>query len=282
MKNAGIWLGKAAIVWLVLVVGQMVGGMAGMAVAHAPMADAVGDGPISGPQAVAVINLIFALVLGAQASNMSLTPWRKAIVLFVILYGVESVLSLIEAVYFGTYLKLPPETYVVAAVTNGIKAAAGAVVAAWLWRSNDPQGFAWPRGLWWKLPVIIPIYIVFYFGAGFLIAWQGEAVRTFYAQGLHIDAGQLALLQVGRALIWGGLGVVSVAALRGTAMRKALLTGLAFAVFMAIALLYPTSFMPWAVRQFHIVEIFTSNFLFGMVTALILLIGGKARAGTEA
>ncbi len=282
MKTAGIWLGKAAIVWLVFVVGQMIGGMIGMAIVHTPMPQNVGDGPLTDMQAVAVINLIFALVLGAQASNMSLTPWRKTIALFVILYGVESVLSLIEAVYFGTYLKLPPETYVMAAVTNGVKSALGAIAAAWLWRSKDPQGFVWPRGLWWKLPVLVPIYILFYFGAGFFIAWQGEAVRAFYAQGSHIDAGQLALLQVGRTMIWGGLGAVSVAAINGTPMRKALLTGLAFAVFMAVALLYPTGFMPWAVRQFHIVEIFTSNFLFGIVAALILLIGSKPKAVMKA
>lgn len=277
MKNAGIWLGKAAVVWLVLIVSQMAGGMIGMAITHAPPM-AAGDGPIDATQAVMITNLLFALTLAAQASNMSLKWAQKATVLFAILFTVETVLSLIEAVYFGTYLKLGAATYVLSIVTNGIKAALVAMVAAWLWRSATPQGFSWPRGLWWKLAIISPIYVVFYFAAGAFIAWQGEAVRAYYQQGMHINTGELALLQVGRGFIWGGLATLSVAAAAGGKLQKALVTGLVFAVFMAAALLYPTSFMPWAVRQFHIVEISTSNFLFGMIAALILSIEMKPKS----
>ena len=69
---------------------------------------------------------------------------------------------------------------------------------------------------------------------GFGTIWQGAEVRAYYEQGMHIDRGQLALLQVLRGAIWAGLALLIVKSLKGTATVRAVLTGLSFAVLMII------------------------------------------------
>jgi hypothetical protein len=70
--------------------------------------------------------------------------------------------------------------------------------------------------------------------------------------------------------VWAGLALLIAATISGPARSRAVLAGLAFAVFMVGPLLYPNAFMPWAVRQVHLVEIGTSNLLFGLVAVLLL------------
>ena len=57
-----------------------------------------------------------------------------------------------------------------------------------------------------------------------------------------------------------------------------MLTCVAFSVLMALPLLYPNPLMPWPVRQVHLIEVGVSNFLFGVLAALIML--KKARTPT--
>ncbi|MEI9903563.1 MAG: hypothetical protein WDN06_05945 [Asticcacaulis sp.] len=270
-----MFLLKCAGLWLVLVIGQIAGGMVTSLVAPASAAAVGHDGPLSAAAALPVIAAIFALMLGGLAAHMRWNGWRKALVLFTVLYGVGSVMSQIEAVYFNSYLKLSMLTTAGALAGDAIRAALAAAACAFLWRGGSDEPAERFGGLGWKLPVIVPIYIVFYFGAGALIAWQGAAVRHYYGQGMHIDPGQLALLQVFRGALWAGLALMMAKALTGGRWLRAALTGGAFAVFMAVLLLYPISFMPWDVRKFHIMEIGSSNFLFGLLAVLIITIGFK-------
>ena len=274
MKSLAIQTLNTIALWLILMIGQMLGGVVAMAVTHANLAALPDDGPFRLMVALLIVNAAFAVAIAALAAHMHLAPWRKACALFVVLYGVETVLSLIEAAYFGSYLGLPASTLAMICITNAVKSILVCVAAGFLWRSvNDVA--PWPSGLWWKFVVIVPVYILIYFGAGALIAWQGPALRAYYAQGLHIDRIQLSLLQVGRALIWAGLALVLVRTIRAPMCLTAGLTGLAFCVFMGISLIIPTSFMPWDVRKMHLMEVSSSNFVFGVIAALILMAGSS-------
>lgn len=275
MKPVLSWPLKIAALTGVLIIGQMVGGMIGAAITHAPV-PGTGDGPLNGMQAQGVISLLFAMVMALLAAHMRVGFWSKAAVLAIVMWGVESLQALIEAAYFADYLHLPMNTLVMGGIGSAVKAVLAAVVAAWLWRSKEASGFDWPRGLWWKFILIIPLYIVAYFGAGALIAWQGAELRDYYQQGMQIDQKELMLLQAGRSLIWAALALLIVASVHGGKWLKAGLVGLSFAVFMAVVLLYPTDFMPWAVRRMHLVEVFVSNLLFGIIAGHILLIGRKS------
>ena len=273
MNTTAKFLLKCAGAWIALLVGQVLGGLVTAAIA--PGAGAMGhDGPLSEAMAFPVVAAIFALVLGALASRIRWSGWRRGLVLFCVLYVVGTVLSQIEAVYFNSYLKLPLATTLGALAGDVIKAAVASAACALLWRDAGPPAER-IGGLWWKLPPLSLLYVIVYFGAGALIAWQGAAVRKFYGQGLHIDSGQLALLQIFRGAIWAGLALLLAKALTGRRWQRAALTGAAFSAFMAAQLLYPISFMPWDVRKFHILEVGSSNFLFGLLCVFVLMIGVK-------
>ena len=125
-------------------------------------------------------------------------------------------------------------------------------------------------GLGWRLALIIPLYIAFYFGAGQFVAWQGAALRAYYDQAQHIDRAQLAQLQVVRGAIWAGLTWMSVRQLTGRPLARALTIGVVFAVIMVMPLVIPNPYMPWDVRKMHFLEIASSNFLFGILAAGLL------------
>ncbi len=279
MNTSVKFLLKCAGVWVALIVGQIGGGLLTGLIAPTG-ANVMGhDGPLTAEIALPVVAALFALMLGGLASHIRWTGLAKFLTLFTVLYVVGTVQSQIEAVYFNAYLKLSTATTLGALAGDAIKSAIAAGAAALLWRNTAPA--AEPvGGLWWKVPLLSLVYVVIYFGAGAMIAWQGAAVRQYYAQGAHIDMGQLALLQVFRGAIWASVALLLARALTGGRWLRAALTGGAFSIFMATQLLYPISFMPWAVRKFHIMEVGSSNFLYGLVCVLVLMIGVKASPST--
>lgn len=274
-------VGKFALLWAALYIGQILGGAVSTLLLHPQIPKLTMDGPFGTMDGLAVVTAGYALVMSLLAPRLRGSYRLRAGAQFLILFVVGSLLSEIEAIWFNAYLKLPAAVLAMLPLTAFVQASIGALVAAALWRGKNEAAERFP-GLWWKLPVIIPIYIVFYFGAGALIAWQSPDVRAYYEQGMHIDDLQLALLQVGRGLIWGLTAFVAVRQLTGEKWLRALLTGLAFAVFMAIVLLLPAGFMPWPVRRMHLVEILSSNLLFGILASLILMTGMKPKVASEA
>lgn len=273
MKNGLMFTIKAIALWLALMVGQILSGMVILAMVHGPLPGSLANEPLTAIQAMAIVAAAFAVVLGLLAATMRWSTWGKAAALFVILYGLETLLSFIESIYFNTYLHLPVMLLAGMAVGNIIKAGLVAVACALLWPAKSGVPAEPLGGLVWKLPVIIPLYILVYFAAGQFIAWQGAELRDYYGQGLQIDRLQLSLLQVFRGAIWAGLALLLVKSLKGGIWQRAVMTGLAFAVLMALVLLMPNPYMPWAVRRMHLLEVFSSNFLFGIACVLILMAG---------
>lgn len=265
MREYATHAAKTAALWFVLIAGSILGsnlfGVTG------PVA--AGDGPLTIGQAFLAVNAFNAVLLGAVAARMSGPFWRRAIFLFLLLYLLETLLSQIEAWFFGQWLGLPEGLMPAVAASDGLKALLASLAAAWMWRVDAPAG-QMPEGLAWKLPLLVPAYILAYFAAGQFIAWQSADVRAFYGDGVGIDAARLILLQAGRGAIWAGLALIAAWTLTGSPLRRGLLTGAAFAVFMAAPLLYPNAFMPWPVRSVHLVEIAVSNFLYGLLAVLLL------------
>ena len=144
-----------------------------------------------------------------------------------------------------------------------------AIGIALLWRRTSEPGSK-VEGLAWKAPAIAILYILCYFCAGQMIAWQSADVRAFYAHVDQIGQPALVALQFGRGLVWCGLAWLVLRTLAGPSWRTALLTGLAFSGLMIPALLFPNPVMPWPVRSVHMVEVGVSNFLFGILAIWIL------------
>ena len=72
------------------------------------------------------------------------------------------------------------------------------------------------------------------------------------------------------------VAIFIVTRLRGSLLRRALVTAVLFFSLTALQLLYPTPFFPWAVRAAHLSEVGSSEFLYGIISTLVLL-GGAAK-----
>jgi len=261
MKDAG----KGCLLWILLVVGQSLGGVLFFRHIH-PFPS---DGPVGAGQALLIVNLIDAVILVLLAGHARLRGPALGLMLGGLLFGVQVFQSEIETLIFNGDIGMSGALFVAILWSGLLRDVLAAIGIALLWRRTSEPGSK-VEGLAWKAPAIAILYVVCYFCAGQMIAWQSADVRAFYA---HVDQiGQTALvaLQFGRGLVWCGLAWLVVRTLAGPIWRTALLTGLAFSGLMIPALLFPNPVMPWPVRSVHMVEVGVSNFLFGILAVWIL------------
>lgn len=276
MKLLG-FAAKACALWLVLMIGQVAGGVLFF---HGAPAIAK-DGPLDAGQAVLVINVVDALMLAVLAEAGRLRGWTLGLALGAVFFGLECGLSAIETVVFGADVRLPAGLVLGNLGLGVLRSLLVGAAMALLWRKGAHGEAPKLSGLVWKVPLIAALYIVCYFTAGAQIAMKFAAVRAYYTHLGQISFGYLLAVQFGRGLIWCGLAWLLARSLSGPAWRTALLTGLAFFLLMDLPLLFPNPFMLWPVRAAHFVEIFASNLVFGVLASLILL-AGAGRAAENA
>ena len=274
MKSSLIRVAKAVGLWLVLMIGMVLGGMLFFrdAPAIAP------DGPFDAGQAMLMVNGIAAIVLAWLAERMRLRGFALGATLAVALFGIETIMSLIEAVVFNNDLRIPMATVWKGAYSGLVRDVLAGLAIALMWRGQTSETPLALGGFAWKLPVIAVLYIVCYFVAGSFIAWQSAEVRAYYANIGDISLPYLIGVQFVRGLIWAGIVWLLVRAMRGGVWVKALLSGVGLSVLMDLQLLFPNPVMPWPVRSVHMVEVGISNFVFGALAAVILLSGARARS----
>lgn len=277
MNRLALDLMRALALWLTLAFGQALGGL--LFLRATPVL--AQDGPLGSGQALLVTSLADAVILVVIAGSMRARGWTLGLVLAAVLLSVQTGQSLIEAAVFGRDVRLSSALMFGVAATAVLRGALAAAMIARLWRGRVHGPAARLTGLVWKLPLISFLYVLCYFAAGALIAWPSPAVRAYYAHVGQIDSGFLWAVQFGRGLVWAGLAVLLTSGLAVPAWRSALLTGLAFSGFMTPQLLYPNPVMPWAVRSMHMIEVGTSNLLFGALAALILIAGAQRTAAIE-
>lgn len=265
MKAFGSWVVKFLALWVAMAAATIGTGM----LMPPPPAAGVADGPVGALTALMSVTGIGALVLAGLASRLTGTGWRRFAILFAVLFGVETGLSWIEAVFFNDFVKLSGLALINMAVSGLIKAGISAAAATLLWRRPGEAERLGAIG-WVRPALVAGLYVLIYFTAGFLVAWSNEAVRAYYGDGLDIEPAKLALFQLGRGAIWTGLAVLLAMTVRGRTLTVAGLVGAAFAVLMAAPLLYPNALMPWPVRQAHLIELALANFAFGILAILML------------
>jgi len=260
--------GKFVILGIVLLLGQVVGGM----LFFRGMPAFANDGPVDTGQALLIATVVDALILVLLANAMRLRGWRLGLLLAGVLFGVQTAQSVVETIIFGRYVHMSTAMNAAVVLAALLRDAllAGAVALAW---RGDARSETQPTiaGLGWKAPVIAVFYILCYFTAGHWIAWQSQAVRDYYDNVRQINSALLIVFQFGRGLCWCALAWLLVRHLLGTRWRTALLVGLAFSGFMIPDLLFPNPVMPWPVRMMHMVEVGISNLLFGFGAAWLLL-----------
>jgi hypothetical protein len=243
--------------------------------------------------ALLLVSLINAAVWTYVIRRSQWTGWRLILTVFFLFYGVSTVMPQIETAYFIT--RLPPGLLPRLFVAGVIIAAVFAPLAVLILgkarsQTNETSRLKMTVSVWIaKSFAIVIAYLFLYFTFGYFIAWKNEAVRAYYGGSdpgsfvTHITnllraEPLLFLLQVVRALLWTAIAVPVIKMMKGEWWETGLAVAVLFAV-MTSQLLLPNPLMPDEVRMVHLVETATSNFLFGWLVVLILLVIPKSLVG---
>ncbi|NUO84126.1 hypothetical protein HUU05_28970 [candidate division KSB1 bacterium] len=243
-------------------------------------------------QASGALSLLFAcllntLVLSYLIVRSRWSGWKLMATIFIVFYGVMTVMSQIESAVFIT--KLPSGMLPKLFVMGLLIAAPFAIFAVLIWGKRKAESFEgqnprllMPAREWaWKLGVLVLAYVVLYFTFGYFIAWQNPAVREYYGgaeaegffahmAGVFRTQTWLVFFQMLRGLMWIGLALPVIRMMKGAWWEAALAVALLFAVVMNAQLLLPNPYMPETVRMTHLLETATSNFVFGGLVAWLL------------
>ncbi|HEV8363183.1 MAG TPA: hypothetical protein VGQ52_06675 [Gemmatimonadaceae bacterium] len=251
-----------------------------------------GSSPASDPAGATALPVLTVCFLQAAVVSYLIlrsrwTGWPLAAAVFVVFYGVMTLMPQSDSVVFLT--RLPAGTLPKLFLMGALIAAPFSVLAVVILgkRKGDSATVhqdsrqRMPTSEWiWKLALIALVYVCLYFTFGYYIAWRNPAVPTYYG---GVDEGTfwthmgtvarrtpwLIPFQVLRALCWTALALLVTRMLKRDRLETALVIGLLFAV-MTAPLLLPNPYMPEAVRMAHLIETASSNFIFGTFVAWLL------------
>jgi hypothetical protein len=236
--------------------------------------------------ALLVVSLINAAVWTYVILRSHWAGWKLILTVFFVFYGVSTLMPQIESAYFITRLPpgLLPRLFLAGLIITAVFAPLAVLILGKArQQSNETSRLKMPASAWIaKSCAIVVVYLFLYFTFGYFIAWKNPAVRAYYGGGepesfiSHIASllraePLLFLLQVVRALLWLAIAVPIIRMMKGHWWESGLAVALLFAV-MTSQLLLPNPLMPDEVRMVHLVETATSNFLFGWLVVLILLV----------
>ena len=239
--------------------------------------------------ALLAVSALNAAVIAYVVRHSRWSGWTLAAAMFVVLYGVVTVMPQIESAFFLTRTRLPagllPRLFLSGAVIAALVAPL-AVLVLGRWKRGDAAesdaGLRLSLGEWVvRLAIVVVAYVALYFGFGYYVAWKSEAVRAYYggvdpggfvAQFGSVvrDTPWLVPLQVLRALLWAAIALPVIRMTTGPWWRAGLAVALLFSVVMNSQLLLPNPYMPRDVRMTHLVETASSNFIFGWVLVAVL------------
>lgn len=230
--------------------------------------------------ALLVVSFINAAVWAYIILGSRWTSWKLILTVFVLFYGVSTVMPQIETAYFISRLPhgMLPRLFIAGLILAAVFAPLAVLIFGKARSSTN--GSSPLQVTLGRVSLIVVAYICLYFTFGYFIAWQSPAVRAFYGgsdptsfvgqiTNLALNEPLLFLLQALRALMWTALALPVIKMTKGEWWETGLAVALLFAV-MTSQLLLPNPLMPPAVRMAHLVETATSNFLFGWLVVVVL------------
>lgn len=269
LKSIATFALKTLALWGVILVTSM---LTALVLGLDSQATATDSGPLNDGQSFLVVNALHALILAFMASRARTGGWPLGVLLGTTLFFAQSFLLVIEAWFFAHSVNAPLDMLLGGSIVTLVAALAVGLVAPRLWVRPRVDMVARASAI--KLVAAVAsvslLYVVAYLTAGFFIAWAVPEVRAYYGDGLDIELGPLLGFQILRGAIWALLALLIMRSLSGHAFSCALTVGAAFAILASAQLLYPNAFMPWEVRFPHLVEVTSSNFIFGTLAGLVL------------
>jgi hypothetical protein len=258
-----------------------------------PVVESPGNAVQTPESPLSVLFLIFffqvlALTLPVLWSRW--TGWRLAAAMFVAYFGTVTVVTQIESlVYLGD--KMPGNMlaglfamgFFIAATFSPI-----CVLVLGKWKAQSaideqPGPVLNPGRRGWRVAAAGLVFLCLYYLFGYYIAWQDPELRAYYG---GVDPGSffaqmksivgvtpwMIPLQYVRGMMYVGLGILVMCAMRGSWWRAGLAIAMLFAA-PTLYLLMPNPVMPDFPRMTHLVETFPYQFLFGWFLAWFLYRG---------
>ncbi|HER24451.1 MAG TPA: hypothetical protein ENO17_05345 [Candidatus Atribacteria bacterium] len=217
-----------------------------------------------------------ALVLGYPIIRTSWSGWRLICTVFLIYFGITTFMTQIEAVVFLQHLvDIIPTKDTFSLFFNG---AVRAAILAPLIVVTHGKYFRTEEGIeqivkiamnirQWivKLSLVALIYTIIYilFGALVFKPLAGAAFDEYYA-GLQMPP-WIIPFQLIRGILFAFLAFPVISMLKGSFRETGWTVSLLFSVLLASLVLPPNEFMPPTIRFPHMIELFTSMFLFGWI-----------------
>lgn len=233
---------------------------------------------------IAVVAMFDLAVIGAWVERARFGGWRLWVAAAVVMYGVKTFSSTLEAWYFVPFTQLPTSmlpgmfmmTIPVCLVWTGL------VVWALGPRDSMTPALRLLETSWWRVVAAgTLLYPALFFGFGYYVAWQNPGVRAYYGGpdvplpilthfARMFAADPLVLpFEMLRGMLWVALGWPVIRGTRGPWWMGGLLYAAIMALVQNDVHLIPNPVMPAEVRFWHFIETASSNFVFAFGTAAL-------------
>ncbi len=247
------------------------------------------------PLPLLLASLLHAAVLSYPILRSRWNGWRLVAAIFLVFYGVTTLLVTIEAVYLPE--ALPPDLVTRLVVNGAITAAVFSAVAVLIHgRMRGDEGFEeinrrlimpWTQWIW-RLALIAFswVFLFILFGALVFLPLAGHLAPDALQDYTNLEMPAWILpFQMVRALVWAALTLPVIRMMKEPALlpvqsfpedlpkgrwwETGLVVALLFSVLMGANLLRPTG-LPVGLQIAHFVEVFGENFLFGWIVVWLL------------
>ena len=225
--------------------------------------------------------LVIGLTLGPLATRLALPTTQRAGLLFAVIFVLNSLINVIEALFFTT---IPAAEHLYGLVTSAIGHAGLAVLLALLFRPASVERelltalretLSWRRWTsWaWRFGLAGLLYVPAYLFFGMLIY---PIVRVYYedpALGLSLAVPGFEVilpLEVGRGLLFVLTVFPLIAVLRRPRRALAFWLGMTIAVLGAVTPMLQASWFPLTMRVVHGLEITADSIVHALIIAWLL------------
>jgi len=219
-------------------------------------------------------NLLIVLILSYLARRSRFSGLRLAVILFLVFFGIHTVNTQIESIFFQ--LAIPQEEmarivfagFLVALFFSPVIVVIMGKMGSFPQKTQTRERAKLSLTSWiWRIALCDFIYVFLYIVAGALVF---PYVRDFYANFTMPPPSQIILMQLVRGLVYIGLGLLTVWMLAERPLEVAVAVGFSFSILGGLApLLLPNPYMPAHIRIAHGFEISISNFLYGGIVGYL-------------
>jgi hypothetical protein len=253
------------------------------------MGDTFSTTVVEKPLLLILVGFIDTLLLGYFVTVSRWTGWKEWVTVFLMFYGVNYVLTAMEAVYLPNLLTMNTVfgLLVNGAIVSGIFAAVLVLLLGGgrMRLQSAAKRLAMHRREWaWKIIGAGVLYLVLFFLFGFAVYFPFarllDAVALAAEQsGVPASAAWIFPLEAFRGIIWVLLAVPAIIALPFGWRKTAVIIGLLFAVPMSGSIGLSTTVASGLIPA-HLVEVFGENFVFGALAVWILHLRSRLPAIT--